>query len=89
MEFLLRLTVFLTIVATAVAWKAAAPEPEPEPLITPGFAAVIILAHTLLTKSMMTMIWRGPGSKADRVRRAPQRPQRFACPGVPRALCPS
>ena len=44
MEFLLRLTVFLTIVATAVAWKAAAPEPEPEPLITPGFAAVIILA---------------------------------------------
>jgi hypothetical protein len=66
MEFLLRLTVFLTIVATAVAWKAAAPEPEPEPLITPGFAAVIILAHTLLTKSMMTMIWRGPGSKADR-----------------------
>lgn len=66
MEFLLRLTVFLTILATAVAWKAAAPEPEPEPLITPGFAAVIILAHTLLTKSMMTMIWRGPGSKADR-----------------------
>ncbi len=55
MEFLLRLTVFLTILATAVAWKAAAPEPEPEPLITPGFAAVIILAHTLLTKSMMTM----------------------------------
>ena len=51
MEFLLRLTVFLTIVATAFAWKAAAPEPEPEPLITPGFAAVIILAHTLLTKS--------------------------------------
>ena len=62
----MRLTVFLTILATAVAWKAAAPEPEPEPLITPGFAAVIILAHTLLTKSMMTMIWRGPGSKADR-----------------------
>ena len=23
------------------------------------------------------------------VRRAPQRPPRFACPGVPRALCPS
>ena len=44
MELLLRLTVFLTIVATAFAWKAAAPEPEPEPLITPGFAAVIILA---------------------------------------------
>ena len=43
MELLLRLTVFLTIVATAFAWKAAAPEPEPEPLITPGFAAVIIL----------------------------------------------
>ena len=124
MELLLRLTVFLTVLATAVAWKAAAPEPEPEPLITPGFAAVIILAvckpiasqrattlarratlaairaarrllalvpvqHTLLTKSMMTMIWRGPGSKADRVRRAPQRPPRFACAGVPRALCPS
>ena len=23
------------------------------------------------------------------VRRAPQRPPRFACPGAPRALCPS
>ena len=87
MEFLLRLTVFLTILATAVAWKAAAPEPEPEPLITPGFAAVIILAHTLLTKSMMTMIWRGPGSKADRVRRAPQRPPRSLRAQASRAPC--
>ena len=83
MEFLLRLTVFLTILATAVAWKAAAPEPEPEPLITPGFAAVIILVHTLLTKSMMTMIWRGPGS-ADRARRARSGLRALACAGVPR-----
>ena len=29
------------------------------------------------------------GKTQAEVRRAPQRPPRFACPGVPRALCPS
>jgi len=29
------------------------------------------------------------GNKNFYVRRAPQRPPRFACPGVPRAMCPS
>jgi len=30
-----------------------------------------------------------PAAEHEEVRRAPQRPPRFACAGVPRALCPS
>lgn len=32
--------------------------------MTPGLAGTILLGHTALTKSMMTILWRGPGSKA-------------------------
>ena len=30
-----------------------------------------------------------PAAEHEEVRRAPQRPPRFACAGVPRALCPN
>jgi len=36
-----------------------------------------------LTRNYINAYW------ATEVRRAPQRPPRLACPGAPRALCPS
>ena len=36
-------------------------------LLTPGVAAAILLGHTALTKMMMTIIWRGPGSKSESI----------------------
>ena len=45
------------------------------------------LLEKLLTdaeaESLSTRAW------VEQLRRTPQRPPRFACPGVPRALCPS
>ena len=37
-----------------------------------------------LIQAVITLVW-----MFVIVRRAPQRPPRFACPGAPRALCPS
>lgn len=61
-----------TVVMTTAAAKKAAPEPEstswlPDGLVSPGLAGLIVLAHTTLTKLMMTLLWRGPGGKADRL----------------------
>ena len=36
-------------------------------LMTPGVAASLLLAHTAVTKLMMTLVWRGPGSKAQSI----------------------
>ena len=36
-------------------------------MLTPGVAGAVLLGHTALTKIMMTLIWRGPGSKAERI----------------------
>uniref|UniRef100_A0A7S2TVB0 Uncharacterized protein n=1 Tax=Lotharella oceanica TaxID=641309 RepID=A0A7S2TVB0_9EUKA len=32
--------------------------------MTPGLAGALVLGHTTLTKVLMTVMWRGPGSKA-------------------------
>ena len=35
--------------------------------LTPGMAGFLVLSHTALTKMMMTIIWRGPGSAAAKM----------------------
>ena len=36
-------------------------------VMTPGLAGCILLGHTALTKVLMTVLWRGPGSKAAKL----------------------
>jgi hypothetical protein len=36
-------------------------------MMTPGLAGTILLGHTALTKCLMTILWRGPGSKAAKM----------------------
>eukprot|EP00308_Calcidiscus_leptoporus_P023103 CAMPEP_0119353944 /NCGR_PEP_ID=MMETSP1334-20130426/3031_1 /TAXON_ID=127549 /ORGANISM="Calcidiscus leptoporus, Strain RCC1130" /LENGTH=176 /DNA_ID=CAMNT_0007367367 /DNA_START=24 /DNA_END=554 /DNA_ORIENTATION=+ len=69
---MVKLIIFLAFLALTEAAKTRAKEPvAPETkawlAMTPGLAAVVVLGHTLLTKLMMTIIWRGPGSKATKL----------------------
>ena len=86
MEFLLRLTVFLTIVATAVAWRPRR-RARAGAAHHAGLAAVIILAARL-TKSMMTSTPRAARLRALRAQasRAPcaQRASPLAAAGSAR-----
>lgn len=36
-------------------------------MLSPGVAGAVLLGHTALTKMMMTLIWRGPGSKSESI----------------------
>ena len=36
-------------------------------VMTPGLSGCILLGHTALTKLLMTLLWRGPGSKAAKL----------------------
>jgi len=66
-------SVLLALLWAGVVAAKKAKKEEPAPvveetwLIGSGIAATIILAHTLLCKARMTILWRGPGGKAEKL----------------------
>ena len=57
--------------------------------VRPWAAFVIGIVAALFCYASCELKNKASWDDALDVRRAPQRPPRFACPGVPRALCPS
>jgi hypothetical protein len=66
-------SVLLALLWAGVVAAKKAKKEEPAPiveetwLIGSGIAATIIFAHTLLCKARMTILWRGPGGKAEKL----------------------